>query len=51
VTRQNRWSFRLRNAAPPAAELGLTYPGYRKVWATERAKIEFVGLDPYAHLR
>lgn len=38
-------------AAPPAADLGLAYPGYRKVWATERAKIEFVGLDPYAHLR
>lgn len=38
-------------ALPPAADLGLTYPGYRKVWATERAKIEFVGLDPYAHLR
>ncbi|WP_344406937.1 endonuclease domain-containing protein [Streptomyces longisporus] len=38
-------------ATPPAARLELTYPGYRKVWATERAKIEFVGLDPYAHLR
>jgi hypothetical protein len=38
-------------AAPAAARLELTYPGYRKVWATERAKIEFVGLDPYAHLR
>lgn len=37
--------------APPAAGLSLTYPGYRKVWAAERAKIEFVGLDPYAHLR
>ncbi|WP_316782903.1 endonuclease domain-containing protein [Streptomyces sasae] len=38
-------------AAPPAAPLGLTYPNHRKVWATEKAKIEFVGLDPYAHLR
>lgn len=36
---------------PPAELLGLIYPGYRKVWATERAKIAFVGLDPYLHLR